>query len=126
MKKQVFLSVLAIIATVSTLFAQTGAPEQKAPNARAKETVLKLQADLGITNEQLASAYKVFEDFYTAQQNAMEELRSNGGDRAAMKAKRDELVDARDAKLKTILTEAQMKKWKENIEPSMRPQRKSE
>ena len=40
-----------------------------------------------------------------------------------MMAARQKLTDERDAKLKTILTEEQMKTWKEQIEPSMRPQR---
>ena len=38
-------------------------------------------------------------------------------------AKRKELADARDKKLKEIFTEAQMKQWKDEIEPSMNPPR---
>ena len=53
----------------------------------------------------------------------MDEIRANGGDRDAMQAKRKELSDARDARLKVIFTEAQMKQWKDEIEPSLRPQR---
>jgi hypothetical protein len=45
------------------------------------------------------------------------------GSPVAFGAKRKELTDARDAKLKVIFTEAQMKQWKDEIEPSMRPQR---
>jgi hypothetical protein len=55
----------------------------------------------------------------------MDELRAGGGqpDRDAMMAARKEVNDARDLKLKEVLTEAQMKTWKDEIEPSMRPQR---
>ena len=53
----------------------------------------------------------------------MDEIRSGGGSREEMMAARQKLTDERDAKLKTILTEEQMKTWKEQIEPSMRPQR---
>ena len=37
--------------------------------------------------------------------------------------KRKTLADERDSKLATVLTADQMKKWKEEIEPSLRPQR---
>lgn len=65
----------------------------------------------------------IITDYINAQQKAMDEIRANGGDRDAMMAKRKELADARDAKLKEIFTEAQMKQWKDEIEPSLRPQR---
>ena len=59
-----------------------------------------------------------------ASQKIMEqEMRESGGDRDAMMAMRKELNDARDTKLKVVLTADQMKKWKDEIEPSMRPQR---
>ena len=53
----------------------------------------------------------------------MEEIRSGGGGREEMMAARQKLVEERDQKLKGVLSEAQMKTWKDEIEPSMRPQR---
>jgi periplasmic protein CpxP/Spy len=132
MKKQFLLSLLAIAITTTTVKAQeaiAAAPqnvEQKQPNERTKETLLKLQAELGISNDQSAKAYPVFEAFYTAQQKLREEMRASGSnDREKMKAGREELVTKRDEQLKEIFTEAQMKKWKEEVEPSMRSQRKN-
>jgi periplasmic protein CpxP/Spy len=133
MKKQFLLGLLSIAITTTTVKAQeaiTAAPqnvEQKQPNERTKETLLKLQAELAITNEQAGKAYPVFEEFYTAQQKMRDEMRAAGGemDREKMKATRQELTDKRDAQLKEIFTEAQMKKWKDEVEPSMRPQRKN-
>lgn len=62
---------------------------------------------------------------FTAQQTAMEEMRNAGTmDREKMKETRDKLNAERDLKLKAILTEDQMKKWINDIEPSMRPQRR--
>jgi periplasmic protein CpxP/Spy len=124
---------LAIAITTTTLKAQEAFAaasqnvEQKQPNERTKETLLKLQAELGISNDQAGKAYPVFEAFYTAQQKMRDEMRAAGGemDREKMKAARQELADKRDAHLKEIFTEAQMKKWKDEVEPSMRPQRKS-
>ena len=40
-----------------------------------------------------------------------------------MMAKRKEQSDARDLKLKAVFTEDQMKKWKDEIEPTTRQQR---
>ena len=51
-------------------------------------------------------------------------MRASGTmNRDEMVAKLKELADARDAKLKTIFTPDQMKKWTEEIAPSLRPQR---
>ena len=54
----------------------------------------------------------------------MKEMRASGNmDREAMMTKRKELAEARDAKLKLIFTEEQLKKWINEIEPGLRPQR---
>ena len=66
----------------------------------------------------------IITDFFQNQQKAFMEMRESGNvDREAMMAKRKELAGERDAKLKLIFTEAQMKKWVDEIEPSLRPQR---
>jgi hypothetical protein len=44
-------------------------------------------------------------------------------DRDAMRAAMQEIADKRDGQLKEILSESQMRKWKDEIEPSLRPQR---
>ena len=125
MKKQLFLSLLAIVTSVGTIMAQD-AMQPKKPNERAKETYFKLKTDLSLVGEQDAKVYQVFEDFYTAQQKAMEEMRNSGAmDRDKMKETRDKLNAERDAKLKAILTEEQMKKWITDVEPGMRPQRRA-
>ena len=51
-------------------------------------------------------------------------MRASGSfDRDAMMAKRKELSDARDEKLKKIFTADQFKKFKEEVEATLRPQR---
>lgn len=53
-------------------------------------------------------------------------MRPSGSmDREALSAKRKEMSDARDAKLKTVFSEEQFKKWKADIEPAMAPQRRN-
>lgn len=112
---------MAIILTAGSLFAQGG--QRQTPEERTKATIGKL-APLQLTTDQQARAATVFNDFYSAQQKAMEEMRSSGTmDRTAIQAKRKELADARDAKLKEIFTPEQLKKWFDEIEPTLRPQR---
>ena len=124
MKKQILLSILAIIAAAGSIMAQ-GNMQQKTPAERAKETAVKLKTDLTLTAEQDTKVYEVFENLFTSQQKAMEEMRSSGSmDREKMKETRDKLNVERDTKLKAILTEEQMKKWINDVEPGMRPQRR--
>ena len=134
MKKQLFLSLLAICSIAGTAIAQEGAQlsqqeeMEKAPNTLAKEAVIKLQSDLGVTGEQGAKVYAIFEDYYTKQQKAREEMRTAGEkpDWQVMKAKSDQIDAERDEKLQPILTAEQYTKWKDGLELSMRPQRKDE
>jgi hypothetical protein len=136
MKKQLFLGLMAIGAFTCTATAQNSMQAQpsqqqemdKAPNTRAKEAVLKLQTDLAVTNEQGAKVYAAFESFYTKMQKLRDDARASGQqpDREAMKAKRDEFAAERDTQLKAVFTADQYTKWKDVVEPSMRPQRKGD
>lgn len=114
--------VIAAMFSITAVNAQGGGGQRMTPEERTKATIEKM-APLNLDAETKAKAEVIITDYNNAQQKAMAELRESGADREAMSAKRKELVDARDAKLKLIFTEAQMKQWKEEIEPSMRPQR---
>jgi len=125
MKKQLVLMVMAAMFSITAVNAQGGGGQrqQQTPEERTKATMEKL-VPLNLDADSKTKTEVIFTDFYKAQQTAMEEMRSSGNmDREAFGAKRKELTDARDAKLKAIFTEAQMKQWKDEIEPSMRPQR---
>ncbi|WP_315819024.1 hypothetical protein [Paraflavitalea speifideaquila] len=56
----------------------------------------------------------------------MEDMRAGGGqpDRDAMREKSQKMATDRDDELKKIFDEGQFKKWKDEIEPSLRPQRR--
>ena len=121
MKKHILFLAIAAVFSISA-FAQ--GPQRMTPEERTKATIEKL-APLALTEAQTTSANTIFLDMYTTQQKYMEEMRASGNmDRDAMKAKRDELAAARDAKLKAVLTADQYKKWIDEVEPSLRPQRK--
>lgn len=124
MKKQLFLSLLAIVAAAGSIMAQDNT-QQKKPSERAKETFTKLKTDLSLVAEQDAKVYKAFEDYYTTMQKLREEMRASGNtDRERMKDNVQRVTTVRENKLKVILTEAQMKIWVDDIEPGMRPQRR--
>ena len=82
-------------------------------------------ADFKLDKDKTTLTDSAFTNFYTAQQKMMEDMRAGGGtpDRDKMMEGRKKLVDERDDKLKKIFTDDQFKKWKDEIEPSMRPQR---
>lgn len=121
MKKQYFLIAFAISLGFNQVVAQSGqrqTPEERTKTAMEKVAVLNLEAVAKSRTELILG------DFYKAQQKAMEEMRASGTpDREAMMAKRKELTEARDKQLKTVFTAEQLKKWVDEIEPSLRPQR---
>ncbi len=112
----------AAVISITTVNAQGGGGQRMTPEERIKFTIEKM-APLNLDAATKAKSDAIITDYINAQQKAMDEIRASGGDRDAMMAKRKELADARDAKLKAIFTEAQMKQWKDEIEPSLRPQR---
>ena len=123
MKKQVLLFLFAALVSIGAVNAQDGGgqritPEERTKSAMEKIAVLNLAADAKTKTEVIIG------DFYKAQQKAMQDMRASGAmDRDAMMAKRKELAAERDTKLKAVFTAEQLKKWQEEIEPSLRPQR---
>ncbi|MEO7768332.1 MAG: hypothetical protein ABIS01_12930, partial [Ferruginibacter sp.] len=124
MKKQFVLMVFAALFGITAVNAQGGGGGQRmTPEERTKATMEKL-AVLNLSTDAKTKTEVVIADFNNVQQKAMQEMRASGSmDRDAMMAKRKELADARDVKLKAIFTDEQMKKWVDEIEPSLRPQR---
>lgn len=122
MKKKIALLFAAAIFSITALMAQDGR-QRMTPEERTKMTMEKM-ATLNLSADVKTKTEKIINDFYTAQQKAMQDMRTSGSmDRDAMMATRKKLADERDAKLKEIFTQDQMKKWINEIEPSLRPQR---
>ena len=123
MKKQFILMLFAAMFSLTAANAQGGGGQRQKPEERVKATMEKM-APLNLDADAKKKTEVVIAEFNTAQQKAMEEMRAGGGtDRKAMAAKSKELSDARDAKLKTIFTADQLKKWIDEIEPSLKQQR---
>ncbi len=124
MKKQFLLLATALLVGTTTIYAQGGFQRQT-PEERLKPIHEKIDSAFKLTAEKLAKVDSVFLESFKQQEAKMAELRSGGErpDREAMMAMRQQLADERDNKLKEVLTEEQMKIWKNELEPSLRPQR---
>lgn len=122
MKKTILILAIALIGTIGAL--AQGPGQQRSPEERAKQTMERL-ADLKLDKDQTEKTSAVFKEFYEARQKMMEEMRAGGGapDRDAMMEKIQKMNADRDEKLKKIFTDDQYKKWKDEIEPTLRPQR---
>ena len=121
--KKMSLMLLAIFAIAVASYAQGGF-QRPSIEDRVKRVHTKIDSAFKLDAAKLAATDSTFAGYYRAQDAKRDELRASGStDRDAMMAEMKKLTDARDEKLKAILTEEQFKIWKEQIEPSMRPQR---
>jgi hypothetical protein len=124
MKKVIFL-VLVAMAGVFTVQAQGGGGPQRRTVEERVKSVMERLAVLKLDKDQTAKTETIFTDAYKAQDKAREDARAGGAqpDREAMREKMQKMNDERDEKLKKVFTEDQFKKWKDEIQPAMRPQR---
>lgn len=125
MKKQIFLAAVAAVLSFTAVQAQGGGNfQRRTPEERLKPIHDKIDSAFKLEPAKLKQVDEIFLNSLKEMDKKMEDLRAGGQpDRDAMMAARKEVNDARDVKLKEVLTEAQLKIWKEEIEPSMRPQR---
>ena len=124
MKKQIALSIVAMLVTVTSIMAQGHGGPRMTVEERVKAVNEKL-TDFKLAPDKLAKTDSIFTAHYTTMQKEREAMMSSGGtpDRDAMRAKMLKLNIDRDEQLKLIFTDDQFKKWKDDIEPAMRPQR---
>jgi periplasmic protein CpxP/Spy len=121
MKKQLLVLVIAMVGFTS-VNAQGGF-QRRTPEERLKIVHDKLDSAFKLDASKMKEVDDIFLNYYKDSDKKMDELRSAGAAREEMGAARQKLMEERDVKLKAVLTEAQMKTYKEQIEPSMRPQR---
>ena len=126
MKKAILLLVIAISGVLAVQAQQGGGGgfQRRTPEERLKMVKEKL-VDLNLDKDQTTKSDSAFIEYYRTQDKIFEEMRAGGGapDRDAIREKMMKVAGERDDKLKKIYTEDQIKKWKETIEPTTRPQR---
>ncbi|HEU4576072.1 MAG TPA: hypothetical protein VFS36_13800 [Chitinophagaceae bacterium] len=122
MKRKLIL--VAAIFLAGTLFvnAQGGFP-RRTVEERVKMVMDKM-SPLNLDKDKLTQTDSVFTQYYKDMDAKRQEMMNSGSmDRDKMRETMMKMSADRDDKLKKIFTEDQFKKWKDEIEPSLRPQR---
>lgn len=125
MKKIVFL-LLASISVSAGLYAQGGGGFQRqTPEERVARIHQKLDSAFKLDQSIYAKLDTALVVLYRKQDARMQEIFSGGErpDRETMMAERQKFQDAQEEILKAVLTQEQYGIWKDQILPSMRPQR---
>ena len=125
MKKKFFLIAAAAVFSIGAMAQGGGNFQRRSPEERLKPIHEKIDSAFKLEAAKMAQVDSIFLQSFRESDKKMEELRAGGGqiDRDAMMAARQQMMDDRDKKLKAVLSEEQMKIWKEQIEPTTRPQR---
>ena len=124
MKKQFVAVAIAAMFSITAVNAQGGGNfQRRTPEERLKTIHEKIDSAFKLDAAKMVLVDSIFIQSFRDSDKKMDEIRTAGGDRDAMMAARQKAAEERDAKLKAVFTEAQMKTWKDEIEPSTRPQR---
>lgn len=125
MKKKIALLAVSFFVCIACVMAQGQGGTRLTPEERLKAINEKL-TPLNLDKDKLAKTDSVFATYYRAVQKERDEMMASGNmDRDAMREKMQKYNKERDDQLKLIFTEEQYKKWKDDIEPTLRPQRQN-
>jgi len=123
MKIKLGLLVMVMFAGVLTASAQGGGGQRRTPEERTKRVVDTLTTVFKLDAAVSGQVQTTFMDYYK-EQDKLRESMMNGGDRATIQPAMQKLSEDRDAKLKKVLSEAQFKQFKDEIEPAVMPRRR--
>lgn len=120
MKTKITMFIVLLFGMAISTNAQQGM-QRRTVEERVKAAMDKLITPLSLDQAEQDKTSAVFTDFYTAQDKMREDARASGNrpDRSVFEKMRND----RDEKLKAIFTDDQYKKFKDEVEPTMRPQR---
>ncbi len=124
MKKQIVLSAIAALFSLAVANAQGGGGnfQRKTPEERLIPYHQKIDSAFKLDAAKLKQVDDIFLKSFKDSDNMMADMREAGTpDREQIMAARKKLKEDRDAKLKEVLSEEQMKILNEQIEPSLRP-----
>ena len=120
MKTKITMFIALLFTIAISTNAQQGMP-RRTVEERVKSAMDKLTTSLTLDTAEQSKTTAVFTDFYTAQDKMREDARASGNrpDRSVF----EKMTSDRDEKLKAIFTDDQYKKFKNEVEPTLRPQR---
>src|SRR5690242_15650648 len=122
MKTKITMLVALFLTAATGIYAQ-GMQRRTVPE-RVKAAMDKITPALNLDASQQSKTDSAFTDYYNAQMKLFQDARSSGErpDRSQFQ----KLTEDRDAKLKTIFTDDQYTKFKNEVEESLRPQRRQQ
>ena len=122
MKKQVLLVLSMLLAVVMVANAQgQGQGQRRTVEERTKAAMEKVTPALSLNATQVPQTDSVFAEYYRGMDKLRESMQpGTPPDRSVF----EKLAADRDEKLKKVFTEDQFKKWKDEVEASLRPQRR--
>lgn len=120
MKTKITMLVALMFAAAISTHAQQGM-QRRTVEERVKSAMDKILDPLKLDQAQQDKTKDIFTEYYTSQDKIREDARASGTrpDRSI----REKLANERDDKLKSIFTDDQFQKFKNDIEPTLRPQR---
>ena len=124
MKTKITTFIAFLFAMTISANAQQGmGMQRRTVEERVKSVMDKLTTPLSLDTAEQSKTAAVFTDFYRAQDKMRADARASGNrpDRSEFV----KMMNDRDDKLKTIFTDDQYKKFKDEVEPTLRPQRGS-
>ena len=107
-----------------TIHANAQGMQRMTVEERVKTTMDKMTTPLNLDTAEQSKTATVFTDFYTSQNKMREDARASGTrpDRSVF----EKIMNDRDDKLKAIFTDTQYKKYKDEVEATLRPQRQQD
>jgi len=123
MKKQILFVLIMLFAGTAVVNAQGQGPQRRTVEERVKMTMEKVTPALALDKTQESRTDSVFTDYYKAMDKIRESMQpGTPPDRSVF----EKAMADRDEKLKAVFTADQFKKWKDEVEPSLRPQRRQQ
>ena len=128
MKKQILLVLGLCFLGIATVQAQGGGRMMNRRTVEERVAMMhgKIDSAFKLDAAKMTEVDSVFATYYRGQDNLREEMMNGGGQRPdmqAIRAKMQPLTETRDKQLQELLGNENFKKFKDEIEPSMRPQR---
>ena len=118
------ISMLVALLFTATISTQAQQMQHKTIEERVKSAMDKISDPIKLDKDQQDKTTFILTDYYTSQEKMREEAKESGNrpDRSVMEKR----MSDRDERLKAIFTDDQYKKFKDDIESTLRPQRQQQ
>ena len=123
MKTKITMFIAFLCAAISSTQAQQQNFQRRTVEERVQSAMQKLVDPLKLDQSQQDKATAVLTDYYKAQDKMRADARASGNrpDRTEF----EKMTNDRDEKLKGIFSDDQFTKFKDEVEPSLRPMRRN-